>query len=214
MNKILKKIAAVTAASAMTVSLVGCMPEKRSGAEQYDKAYYVREYRGDMRSNLSVFPDTVENGRVIFFRSALSVSLFDTDGYIILDCSYTSAQLKEEVKRLQSLSMTVYHYDGQTFTNQILYDEDSYRYPAYVTIDGFGNTYEYALIDGTGGRIVYVYTAYISPKTIRYRDYLKNDLTQYNKDEFKAFSMYNHSFDGGQSWDEFDDKRPVSDTEK
>ena len=29
MNKILKKIAAVTAASAMTVSLVGCMPEKR-----------------------------------------------------------------------------------------------------------------------------------------------------------------------------------------
>ena len=168
MNKILKKIAAVTAASAMTVSLVGCMPEKRSGAEQYDKAYYVREYRGDMRSNLSVFPDTVENGRVIFFRSALSVSLFDTDGYILLEYRCDADQIAAEEERLGAISFTIRGVGGQTFTNNVMYDENSYNYPAYVATDGFKHTYEYALIDRDGGRIVYIFATYVMPDKFRY----------------------------------------------
>ena len=208
------KLWAALAAGALLFVTVGCVPEKISGAEHYSKTYYTAKYGGDLDSNLSVFPDSVEGVQVNLFESSLGEGLFDTDGYIILDCSYTPARLADEVERLQSLTMTIRHYDGQTYTNKILYDGASYRYPAYVTNDGFGDTYEYALIDEAGGRIVYVYTAYISPKTFRYREYLKNDLTQYNKDEFKAFSMYNHTFDGGQSWDEFDDIVSASDTGK
>ncbi len=203
MNKILKKIAAVTAASAMTVSLVGCMPEKRSGAEQYDKAYYVREYRGDMRSNLSVFPDTVENGRVIFFRSALFVSLLDTDGYILLEYRCDADQIAAEEERLGAISFTIRGVGGQTFTNNVMYDEKSYNYPAYVATDGFKHTYEYALIDRDGGRIVYIFATYVMPDKFRYKDYLKKDPSDYKKDPLKAFSVYNHTFDGGKSWDEF-----------
>ena len=69
MKKLLVKIFSIAAAAAMAFSLTGCFPEKRSGAEQYDKAYYIREYGGDLRSNLSVFPDTVEKQRVNFFKS-------------------------------------------------------------------------------------------------------------------------------------------------
>ena len=47
MKKLLVKILSIAAAAAMAFSLTGCFPEKRSGAEQYDKAYYIREYGGD-----------------------------------------------------------------------------------------------------------------------------------------------------------------------
>ena len=30
-----------------------------------------------------------------------------------------------------------------------------YPYPAYITIDGFDSTYEYALLDEAGSRIMY-----------------------------------------------------------
>lgn len=197
-------------ALAMIVSLAGCT-DKISGAEHYDKAHYVTAYKGDLDSDLSVFPDTLDGAaQVNVFESAMATGLFDTDGYLVLDCSYTPERLAAEVERLKGLSKTITHYDGQTFTNTVVYDDDSYHYPAYVTNDGFGHTHEYALIDEAGGRIVYVYTAYINPKKFAYPDYLKKDLSAYEQDSTDSFTMYNHTFDGGQSWDEFDDLPSVS----
>lgn len=40
-----------------------------------------------------------------------------------------------------------------------------------------------------------------------YSDYIKKDLSVYEEENtWYAFSMYNHSFDGGESWVEFDDE--------
>lgn len=205
MKKLLVKILSIAAAAAMAFSLTGCFPEKRSGAEQYDKAYYIREYGGDLRSNLSVFPDTVEKQRVNFFKSSLLTGLFDTDGYILLEYRCDEAQMAEEEERLSSISFTITHPDGQTFTNNILYDPHSYAYPAYIATDGFGSTYEYALIDREGSRIIYVFGTYVMPDQFPYKDYLKKDLSGYKKDALQGFTVYNHSFDGGKSWDEFSD---------
>ena len=58
----------------------------------------------------------------------------------------------DEISRLQALSKTI-EYNDEDHTNNVIYDEDSYSYPAYITIDGFGNTYEYALIDQSNNRI-------------------------------------------------------------
>ena len=205
MKKLLVKIFSIAAAAAMAFSLTGCFPEKRSGAEQYDKAYYIREYGGDLRSNLSVFPDTVEKQRVNFFKSSLLTGLFDTDGYILLEYRCDEAQMAEEEERLSSISFTITHPDGQTFTNNILYDPHSYAYPAYIATDGFGSTYEYALIDREGSRIIYVFGTYVMPDQFPYKDYLKKDLSGYKKDALQGFTVYNHSFDGEKSWDEFND---------
>ena len=205
MKKLLVKIFSIAAAAAMAFSLTGCFPEKRSGAEQYDKAYYIREYGGDLRSNLSVFPDTVEKERVNFFKSSLMTGLFDTDGYILLEYRCDEAQMAEEEERLSSISFTITHPDGQTFTNNILYDPHSYAYPAYIATDGFGSTYEYALIDREGSRIIYVFGTYVMPDQFPYKDYLKKDLSGYKKDALQGFTVYNHSFDGEKSWDEFND---------
>lgn len=199
------RFAALVAAFAMLFALTGCFAEKRSGAEHYDKSYYIQKYGGDLDSNLSVFPDCPEASRVILFESSFGEGLFDTDGYMILEYRCDAQQMAAEEERLGQIAFTIRNIDGQTFTNRIMYDGTSYRYPAYITNDGFSNTYEYALIDREGGRIVCVYAAYVLPDGFRYKDYLKTDLSAYNKDSLKAFTVYNHSFDGGQSWMEFDD---------
>lgn len=201
----LRKTVAIILALAFAISLVGCTADKVSGAEHYDKAHYVETYKGDLDSNLSVFPDTVAHVSGSDFSSSMSVNLFDTDGYIILQSKLSPSEIQSEVERLQGLSMTIRDVDGATYTNQILYDGESYHYPAYVANDGFGSTHEYALIDEAGGRIIYVYTAYINPNKFEYRDYLKKDLSAYEKDSTDSFTMYNHTFDGGESYVEFDD---------
>ncbi len=205
MSRWIRQFTAAAAALAMAFVLTGCQSEKISGAEHYDKSYYITKYGGDLDSNLALFPDSVEQERVTLYESCFGEGLFDTDGYMILEYRCDAAQMASEEERLKALSMTIKHYDGQTFTNDVMYDEKSYRYPAYVTNDGFDSTYEYALVDRSGGRIIYVYAAFVIPNGFKYRDYLKTDLTAYKKDTLKAFTMYNHSFDGGQSWDEFDD---------
>ena len=201
----MNRLAAVVLLSALLLSLVGCLAEKRIGAEHYDKSYYINKYGGDLDSNLSVFPDGLEESRVILFESSFGEGLFDTDGYMILEYRCDAEQISAEEERLGSLSMTIRHYDGQTFTNHVMYDETSYRYPAYITNDGFDSTYEYALIDRGGGRIIYIYGAFVMPDGFPGKDYLKTDRSAYKKDSLKAFTVYNHSFDGGQSWTEFDD---------
>lgn len=210
----MKWIADIILVLALAILLVGCSADKVSGAEHYDKAHYVSVYKGDLDSDLSVFPDTAANVSDSDFISSMSVNLFDTDGYIILVSKLSPSEIQSEVERLQGLSMTIRDSDGATYTNNILYDGESYHYPAYVANDGFGHTHEYALVDEAGGRIIYVYTAYIDPNKFAYREYLKKDLSAYEKDSTDSFTMYNHTFDGGQSYTEFDDAVSGTDSKR
>ena len=193
--------------------LCSCGPDPGSsdsyhaeGAENYSKDVIIEKYSGDLDSDLSVFPDEILTEK-IEYTADFNSNLFDTDGRMILECEYEDEQFSDEISRLQSLSKTI-KYDKDEYTNNVIYDEDSYSYPAYITIDGFGNTYEYALIDQFNNRIVYIYMAYPDKKTLeQYSDYVKKDLPAYEEENtWDAFSMYNHSFDGGESWVEFDDE--------
>lgn len=176
------------------------------GADSYNKTDIIDRYSGDLDSDLSVFPDEIDTERAEFTADFAS-NLFDTDGSMILSCEYDDAGFSEEIGRLKSLSKTI-ESSGESVTNHALYDEETYPYPAYITIDGFGNTYEYALIDQEHCRIIYIYLAYPDAKTLsKYQDYVKLDLSAYDEENtMGAYSMYNHSFDGGESWVEFDDQ--------
>ena len=54
---------------------------------------------------------------------------------------------------------------------------------------------------------MYIYFAYPGEETLRlYSDFVKKDLSAYEEENtWDAYSMYNHSFDGGESYIEFDD---------
>ena len=175
------------------------------GKDDYDKSAVIENIGGDLDSDLSIFPDELLTEEAEY-KASFRSNLFDTDGRMILECSYDDEQFDGEISRMQQLSKTI-RFGDEEYTNEVLYDEESYPYPAYITIDGFGNTYEYALIDEAENRIVYIYLAYPGVYTLtRYSDYVKKDLSAYEEENtLDAFSMYNHSFDGGESWVEFDD---------
>ena len=207
------RIITIAVSLIFTLLLCSCGPDPGNGgsyhaegAENYNKDAIIEKYSGDIDSDLSVFPDEIFTDK-IEYTADFNSNLFDTDGRMILVCAYADEQFADEINRLQSLSKTI-EYDEEQYTNDALYDENTYSYPAYITIDGFGNTYEYALIDHRNNRIIYVYLAYPGEKTLQeYSDYVKKDLSAYEEENtWDAFSMYNHSFDGGESWVEFGDE--------
>ncbi len=179
----------------------------RKDISQYDKQYYIENYGGDLDSDLSVFPDEIRDDmNVKNFESSLKYGLFDTDGYIVLEYTLDKVNFAKEIARLHSLEKDIENYDGEVYTNQVMYAEDEYAYPAYITIDGYSDTFEYALIDAENYRIICVYLAYMDTANFKYDEYLKLDKSCYNDyDNLDEFSIYTHTFDGGKSYVEYSD---------
>ena len=180
-----------------------------TGIEHYDKAYYLENYGGDLDSLMLIFPEQVDLAVEATFESKMDTGLFDTSGYILLCAEYEKEQFEKEKARLSEITCTIYSLgqEEESVTKNILYDENSYSLPAYVTCDGFRDMYEYALIDEENFSVTYVYLSYPEPATENaYKNYLKCDLSLYNiTDSFNQFTIYAHSFDGGEIWTEASD---------
>lgn len=183
--------------------------KEMNGIENYNKSHYIKEYGGDLDSNLSIFPDNKNILIDPIFSSSFKTGLFDSDGYIILKTKYSEEDFNTEIERLSKLEMTIKancYSNAKSYTNYVKYDENTYNYPSYITIDGFGYTYEYALINKDDLEIVYVYLSYPDVKNSKYVEYLKKDKSEYSKVEvLTLYSMYNHTFDNGSSFVEFND---------
>lgn len=180
-----------------------------TGIENYAKDYYLENYGGDLDSLMLIFPEQVDLAVEATFESEMDTGLFDTFGYILLCAEYEKEQFEKEKARISEITCTIYSFgeEGESVTKNILYDENSYSLPAYVTCDGFGDMYEYALIDEENLSVTYVYLSY--PETSNetaYKNYLKCDLSLYNiTDSFNQFNIYAHSFDDGEMWTEASD---------
>ena len=205
-----KRLLLLALALLLTVAfLTSCegAPYQAEGVGQYDLAAIRARYAGNLDSSLAVFPscETLAKADATYLAN-LQSGLFDTNAEIFLDCVYSDEETYlAEVDRLSSLFMTI-SFREERYTNYVLYDETSYLYPAYVTIDGFGHTYEYALLIAERQEIVYLYLSYPGEAQFsRYGNYIKIDRSVYGQASMSDFSMYNHSFDGGKAYIEFDD---------
>ncbi len=178
--------------------------------EGYDLGFLLDTYGSDLNSDLSVFPWMADVPADSTYYDNITTGILDTDAVIVLDCTYSSDKYIKETERLASLNKVIMK-DGHKYINHVVYDDEQYALPAYITIDGFGHTYEYALTDDASQRITYVYLSYPNinedDKYLTDRpEILKKDLMSYEKaDTTLLYSMYNHSFDGGRSFTEFDD---------
>lgn len=181
-----------------------------SGIESYDKSYYLKNYGGDLDSGWFVFPDSTEGMIEPEFVSSLKTGLFDTDGYVILSTRYDEEWYYAEVERLSAIECTL-SFGEETVTQHVKYDKDSYVLPAYVAVDGFDSVYEYALLDEEAHTIHYILLSYPSAlKLGEYKKYLKKDIAEYDiENVLSKFSIYAHSFDGGQSWIEYSDGQTI-----
>lgn len=180
--------------------------QNRSGMENYDKAEILENYGGDIDSGLFIFPDHTDNMIEPTFASSMKTGLFDTDGYIIMQTKYSKEDYEAEIERLSNIECTL-SFSDEEITQKVKYDEESYALPAYVTVDGFDYIYEYALVNDETYEITYIllsYPEYVNLK--QYKEYLKLDASEYRiKDALNQFSIYAHSFDGGESWEEYSD---------
>lgn len=173
---------------------------------KYEKRYYLEKYKGDLNSNLSIFPDVItEDMKDVEFESYMVESLFDTDGYIYLKYNLDDEKFIREVDRIKEIEV-ILESNNEKYVNHILSDLNSFIYPAYIASDGFDKVYEYALINGDENEIIYMYITYPNIKTFKYLKYLKKNLKTYvDFDTLDNFTIYNHSFDNGDSFISFDD---------
>lgn len=190
----------------LVISIESSPFQNCSGIENYDKAGILDNYGGDIDSGLFIFPDSTDNMMNPTFVSSLKTGLFDTDGYIILQAKYSKEDYEAELERLSNIECTL-SFSDEEITQKVKYDEESYGLPAYVTVDGFDYIYEYALVNDETCEITYILLSY--PKYVdlrQYKEYLKLDASEYKiEDVLNQFSIYAHSFDGGQSWTEYSD---------
>ena len=177
--------------------------DNKRGLNNYNKDYYI-----DLNSGLYIFPDRkiVKDGE---FSSSMKTNLFDTDGYIILKAKYSDKLYEDEINRLKDIELSVTLKCGPnspSYTNKVMYDDTSYNYPAYITIDNCFDTYEYALLNEKDKEIYYIYLSYPKTTNKKYKEYLKKDKEEYyNLDSVCNYSLYNHTFDKGKSYSEFND---------
>ena len=193
-----------------TISLTACAksnPYSKNGYQEYDKEAIVERFHHSLDSNLSIFPDklisTEENTNYSAF---ISEEFFDDNPVIFLSCVYTKEQYDGEVNRLKNISITIKN-GKQEYTNFIKHDEESYLNPVYAANDGFASKYEWASLIEEELSIVYLYLDSPDDGTLnRYAPYIKKDRSSYKAiSTLDRFTIYNHSFDGGKSYTEFDD---------
>lgn len=181
--------------------------QNQSGIENYNKTDILENYGGDINGGLFIFPDDTDDMIDPTFVSSLKTGLFDTDGYIILQAKYDKEAYETEIERLSNIECSL-SFSGETVTQQVRYDEASYALPAYITVDGFDNVYEYALINEETCEIKYILLSY--PEFVdlsEYQEYLKLDSSEYEiEDSLNRFSIYSNTFDGGASWMEYSDE--------
>ena len=207
-RKILIIIISIIFLSLLGIFIFNNLKSSNNVINYFDKEYYIKKYGGDLDSNLSIFPNDI-NSLDSKFSSKLKTGLFDTDGYILLTINYDKEKYDKEIERLSKLNMIIKetcYSNSKSITNYVKYDDKSYEYPAYITIDGFSNKYEYALLDKNNLKIIYIYLSYPNINDINYNKYLKKDKSYYsNSNSLNLYSMYNHSFDNGKSYMEYND---------
>jgi len=104
-------------------------------------------------SNLEIFPKEELNQDSIAKYSYFCMDSFmDPTCKIYMECDYTDQEFEKEITRLKNITATL---DG--VTNSIIYNEDYFDYPAYISMFNWSSCYEYALILEEEKKIVYVF---------------------------------------------------------
>ena len=106
---------------------------------------------------------------------------------VFLQCSYNEEDYQAELQRLEN---TKKRY-GSTVRTLQKEEAGRFHYPVYIAIDGYWDSYEYALLSGER-QITYVYTACKSSDSLRKieSDYLPSNYDS-QMEEFTGAEGYN-----------------------
>lgn len=199
------------------LELIGIEHVNKSGLESYDKQAILEKYESDLNSGLETFPDNTDkilDGEYAFH---LKYGVLDSDAYIIMKAHYSHEDYLQEEKRLSEIKCTIVNSRINqlskkeeiidTVNSCIKYDDSMYKYPAYIASDGYGDVYEYALMDAENDTIIYVLLSYPEYLNLsKYKDYTKPHKKDYKEnDSFNDFTIYYHTFDNGATYNYYEE---------
>ncbi len=142
-------------------------------------------------SKLDIFPEQLtDNIKIHDYSYYYADTFLDPTAQIYLECSYEKDDYLKEIERLKGIQE---EYEDRIQT--IVYDTDSFSYPAYVTIDADNHCYEYALLLGEE-RIAYVFLQFIREEDIVFpTEYLPKEYEQ-KKTGYSIYVFKNQDGDG------------------
>lgn len=105
-------------------------------------------------SNLEIFPlNPTEIGKVENYYYSCIDTFMDPTCKVFMECTFSSKEeFEEECSRLSTIVV-----NNNSELNKIRYSEESFSYPAYITMYDWSSCYEYALLIEDENKIVYVF---------------------------------------------------------
>ncbi len=146
----MRKFLSLSVTLVMLFSLIGCKGsifgyECYTAAEEYEKIFELTELRY-AESAFELFPKDISDITVENFYCEWELGIVGSAvAEICLSASYTKEEFDEEILRLKLLA-----------NGNIVYNDETFAYPAYVLVLGYYNTSWYALVDEENLRVNYV----------------------------------------------------------
>lgn len=133
--------------------------------KEYMKFNHIQAERVEIRSNLDIFPKSIENetSGYSYYYYCDDKGLLDNKYQMYLEKIYSQQEFEIEKERLARIETNI---NGNT--QKVKYNEKDFKFPAYVAIYADDFTYEYALIDEESKKIIYVYTRFMNEKDIEF----------------------------------------------
>ena len=146
----------------------------------------------NLHSGLITFPEIIpQSARDIDFYSYYREPLGAPVVEIFLQCTYNEEDYHAELQRLEHAQKTFKY--GTKVTNLMKEEDGRYPYTAYIAIDGFENSYEYAMLTGER-QITYIHKAYKESGDLKKisTSFIPSDFDSrmYELNEAEAFNIY------------------------
>lgn len=109
----------------------------------------------DAHSYLSIFPDEIVNNNVEEFRYLSEDGLFDGDYLFYLVVNYDKESFYNEKDRISNITINY-----KNLEKKILYSEEGFNYPVYISIFDNNGSFEYALADEENYKIIYIFNQF------------------------------------------------------
>ena len=116
------------------------------------------------------------------------ITIMDPTCQIYLNCTYDKETFQQEKERLAELN-----YEIQGVTKEIIYSEELFKYPAYISAYDWSSCYEYALIIEEEQKIVYVYLQGIPEILLSFENEYSPYYMENVDDEIKGKCIYENA---------------------
>lgn len=141
----------------------------------------------DIRSGFFVFPSSISDLDNVEYEYYCKEGIAENSYMIYLKAEYPNPKSYEaEIERLENITCSV-KTSKDVVVNNIVYTEELFDYPAYVTVYNTNMSFEYALADAENNTIIYVYLRLCEGIDFLSKEYLPI--------EFRETSMMNYDTD-------------------